>query len=253
MITCIYLRPNLKMNEFGNKIKTVHEMQYNSKNFLDVLTGDINCRAKLWSPEEECHKDKELRNLLLHLKMTNIFDSKIEKPTRVSNNCESWIDIILTSSKLKEIKRNQKVVDIDASDHKMIVGELEDRGDITQKEEELKDRLAKYDSYSPPTELPILPIDKLKKTARANKTASLKLRIVKAFNKRTAIEDIPLNNDGRKLIESGPETVSDDDLPIISIAVECCCMTEGLDTFSNRPIWVSIVNHLKQGGSSGLG
>lgn len=65
--------------------------------------------------------------------MTNMLDPRTWKSTIIGNHRESWIDVILISSELQEIKHNQKMIDIDTFDHKMISGELSGRRKYTMK------------------------------------------------------------------------------------------------------------------------
>lgn len=84
-----------------------------------IVTGDVNSRAKMRSPEPPCNKGKIIERTALKLNLKSLFDpnrSKCTRPNTTTGN-DSWIDIFLISTKLMKIIRRRKIINNDYSDH----------------------------------------------------------------------------------------------------------------------------------------
>lgn len=67
--------------------------------------------------------------------------------------------------------------------------------------------------------------------------------MVAGFQKRVQVEDVPVNAVMERKIAEGRSTITEDELPMISIAVECVTIYDTEKGGLPQPIWVAIVNH----------
>lgn len=142
LVTCVYLSPNLSGAEFRRIINGIHDFLYEYKRSLKILIGDVNCEAAMWSNNGECWKGKLLVEKLLHLKMMSVFDPTRTIPTRNNQNGGKWIDIATASTKLGQIIRNRRIIDITNSDHRMLSFKISNTAVVTTRkinEEKLRE------------------------------------------------------------------------------------------------------------------
>lgn len=124
IVACLYISQtrDIITKRVKNIIKAYHDFHRKFPSAFHIVMGDFNARHPMWSFKQRNPVGDIIGNAMLHLRMESAFAPNELNWTHLSStqgSC-SWIDAILLSTKLRKFIKNRKIMDIDASDHRML-------------------------------------------------------------------------------------------------------------------------------------